>query len=49
MAREGVKCVLKGLEEGFGGGARILRSSWEDGGGDEDSGNRGEGCGWGCR
>lgn len=41
MAREGVKCVLKGLEEGFGGGARILSSSWEDGG-------DGEGCGWGC-
>lgn len=42
MAREGVRCVLKGLEEGFGGGARILGSPWKDGGDDQNSGNIGE-------
>lgn len=48
MAREGVRCVLKGLEEGLGGGARILGSSLEDGEDDEKSGNGGERYGWGC-
>lgn len=48
MAREGVRCVLKGLEAGFGGGASILGSSLEDGGDDENSGDRGERYDWDC-
>lgn len=48
MAREGVRCVLKGMDEGFGGGARILGSSWKDGGGDENGGSRGERYDWSC-
>lgn len=48
MAREGVRCVLKGLEEGFGGGAKILGSSWKDEGDDENSGNIEERYDWGC-